>query len=184
MDDAEIIALYLARKEQAIIESQTKYGSYCHTIAENIVGRREDADECVNSTYLAAWNAIPPHQPAVLRTFLGKLTRRISLDHLRHTTRQKRGGGEMTLVLEELADCVGSDDVETEIEMRELSACLTKFLTGLPEDDRDAFVCRYWHFAPMEKVAGAMGWSVSKTKSRLFRMRKQLGDLLEKEGYL
>ena len=97
MDDAEIVALYLARKEQAIIESQIKYGSYCHTIAENIVGCREDADECVNSTYLAAWNAIPPHQPAVLRTFLGKLTRRISLDHLRRTTRQKRGGGEMVM---------------------------------------------------------------------------------------
>lgn len=106
MDDQEIVALYWARSEQAISETSSKYGSYCYSIAYNILHSSEDAEESVNDTYNDAWNSIPPHRPSVLSTFLGKITRRISIDRWRRRTAEKRGGGEMSLVLDELQECV------------------------------------------------------------------------------
>lgn len=106
MEDSAIVTLYWQRSEQAIAESDTKYGPYCGHIAYGLLQNSEDAQECVSDTWLAAWNAMPPHRPAVLRLFLGKLTRRLSLQRLRRQGRLKRGGGEAALALEELGDCV------------------------------------------------------------------------------
>ena len=113
MEDNILVELYWARSEDAISETSTKYGKYCYTIAYHILANPEDAEESVNDTYLDAWNAMPPHRPAVLSTFLGKITRRISIDKWRRRTADKRGGGEIPLVLDELADFVPSGhDVE------------------------------------------------------------------------
>lgn len=183
MEDSMIVALYWARSEQAIAESEQKYGAYCRTIAAGIVGDPEDAEECVNGTWLGAWNAIPPHRPAVLRTFLGKITRRIAIDRWRTMSRRKRGGGETALALEELEDCLSGGDVQREIEQKELTEILNRFLAELPDGKRDAFMCRYWQMASIEEIAAAFGWSVSKTKSQLLRTREKLARRLREEGY-
>ena len=113
MEDAKILLLYWNRDEQAIPATAEKYGSYCTTIARNILGNHEDAEECVNDTYLRAWNSMPPHRPAILSTFLGKIVRNLSLNRYHHNAAQKRGGGQAVIVLDELADIVsGKDDVE------------------------------------------------------------------------
>ena len=113
MDDAQIVQLYWDRNEQAIRATADKYGNYCTSIAKNILGNQEDAEECVNDTYLTAWNAMPPHRPSILSTFLGKITRNLSFNRYKHNTADKRGGGEMPAVLEELSDLVsGKDNVE------------------------------------------------------------------------
>ena len=120
MDDKNIVQLYWERSEQAIVETDSKYGAYCYSIAYNALANNEDAEESVSDTYMAAWNKLPPHRPSILATFLGKITRRISIDRWRNLNRAKRGGGEVTLALEELEQCVaGSHDVEKEIEKTE-----------------------------------------------------------------
>ena len=111
MDDAQIVQLYWDRNEQAIHATSDKYGNYCTSIAKNILGNQEDAEECVNDTYLNAWNAMPPHRPSILSAFLGKITRNLSFNRYKHNTADKRGGGEIPAVLEELSDLVsGKDD--------------------------------------------------------------------------
>lgn len=112
MDDAKIVQLYWDRNEQAIPATADKYGRYCTSIANNILGNNEDAEECVNDTYLNAWNSMPPHRPSILSTFLGKIVRNLSFNRYKHNTADKRGGGELPVVLEELSDLVsGKDDV-------------------------------------------------------------------------
>ena len=113
MDDTQIIQLYWDRNDQAIPATAEKYGNYCTSIAKNILGNNEDAEECVNDTYWSAWNAMPPNKPSILSTFLGKITRNLSIKRYNRNTADKRGGGQLTVVLDELADCVsGKDDVE------------------------------------------------------------------------
>ena len=125
MEDDSIVNLYWARSENAISETSKKYGNYCYSIAYSILGNVEDADESVNDTYLDAWNNIPPHRPSILSTFLGKITRRISIDKWRGRTAEKRGGGEIVLVLDELSDCIPSNqNVEHEVEAAELLTTL------------------------------------------------------------
>ena len=132
MDDAQIVQLYWDRDEQAIPATSEKYGNYCTSIAMNILGNQEDAEECVNDTYLNAWNAMPPHRPSILPTFLGKITRNLSFNRYKHHTADKRGGGEMPAVLEELSDLVsGRDDVEQAFDQRELTKAIDTFLDGL-----------------------------------------------------
>lgn len=122
MEDARIVDMYWARSEKAIAETSEKYGNYCYSIAYHILADPEDAEECVNDTWLGAWNSMPPHRPALLSTFLGKITRRISIDKWRRRTAEKRGGGEMALALDELSECVPSGhDVEREAESAELA---------------------------------------------------------------
>lgn len=154
MEDTQIVSLYWARNEDALAETAAKYGRYCFQIAYNILSSREDADESVNDTYLSAWERIPPHEPAVLSAFLGKITRRISLNRWRSKSRKKRGGGEVILALEELRECIpSSEDVERRMEQRELSRAITRFLSGLSETERNVFVCRYWYLADIKKSA-------------------------------
>ena len=183
MDDAMIVSLYWDRNEQAIKESELKFGSYCHAIAYRILGDREDANESVNDTWLAAWKSIPPHRPSVLSTYLGKLTRRISLNKLRDKGRDKRGGGEVALSLDELAECVSNrQNVEQTTELSELTKAINSFLADLPTTERDVFVCRYWFFASLREIGEKFELSEAKIKSMLFRTRKKLQAHLEKEG--
>lgn len=185
MEDNTLVELYWARSEDAISETSAKYGKYCYTIAYHILANPEDAEESVNDTYLDAWNAMPPHRPAALSTFLGKITRRISIDKWRKRTADKRGGGEIPLVLDELADFIPSGhDVERTIMERELVDMLNAFLAGLPIQESDVFVCRYFFLMPLTKICEKFSYSPSKTKSMLARTRKKLLTYLKKEGLL
>lgn len=182
MDDLQIVELYWARAEEAIAETQNKYGPYCYSIAFNILCSREDACDAVNDTYMGAWNSMPPHRPSVLSTFLGKITRRISINMWKRRRTEKRGGGEMPLALEELSDCVpSSSDVEREMEEKQLSALLNSFLLGLRETEQQVFLCRYWYLDSITSICERFGFSQSKVKSMLARTRKKLRLYLEKE---
>lgn len=185
MEDSNIVRLYWERSENAIAETALKYGKYCFTIADNILQNKEDANESVNDTYWSAWNAIPPNKPTVLRTFLGKLTRRISLKKWRDENREKRGGGEVTLALEELEECIPSGtEVEEEILATELTEILNRFLAGLPETERNIFLCRYWYLDSIAQICRTYRFSESKVKSMLYRTRKKLQNHLNEEGIL
>lgn len=185
MDDDRIVNLYWSRSENAISETSKKYGNYCYSIAYNILGNAEDADESVNDTYLDAWNSIPPHRPSILSTFLGKITRRISIDKWRSRTAEKRGGGEIVLVLDELSDCIPSNQsVEHEVELAELSQLIDSFVMLLPPMERRVFVCRYWYLDPIADIAQRFGFSQSKVKMILCRQRKKLLNCMEREAFL
>lgn len=184
MDDAKIIDLYWQRSEAAILETETKYGHYLFSIANRILPFREDAQECVNDTYLDAWNAMPPTRPSILSAFLGKLTRRISIDRWRSLNAEKRGGSTVTLALEELEGCIpGGTDPAAEVEARELAEAINRFLDALPRTERQIFVMRYFHLAGITEIAGKFRMSSSKVKSMLHRTRKKLRSHLAKEGY-
>lgn len=184
MDDQAIIDLYFDRSERAISETALKYGNYCFSIAFNILADKEDSEESVNDTYMAAWNNIPPRLPSVLATFLGKITRNISLNRWKSLRAYKRGGGEVTLALDELAGCIaGGDDPAESVEKKELLRSVNRFLAGLPETERKVFVCRYWYLDPIQTIADRLGWSQSKVTSMLHRTRGKLRKHLEKEGF-
>lgn len=183
MDDCAIIGLYNARSEDAITETAKKYGGYCYSIAYNILHSDEDSEECVNDTYLRAWNAIPPQKPSVLSAFLGKITRNLSLDRYRKYTSEKRGAGEIPLALDELGECVQStDSVEKTVNDRELTEALNRFLTSLTAEKRKIFMRRYWYLSPVKEIAADFGFTESKVKMILFRTREGLREFLEKEG--
>ena len=184
MEDQKIIDLYWNRDESAITETADKYGRYIHGISLQILNDPEDAAECTNDTYHAAWNAMPPHRPSILSAFLGKITRRISIDRWRRQTAAKRGGCEIPLVLDELKDCVcGDKNVEQELQRRELIRLINRFLSGLPPVERRGFLCRYWYLDSIAAIGERFGFSQSKTASMLHRIRKKLCTLLAKEGY-
>ena len=184
MDDKSIVDLYLNRNEEAITHTDEKYGRYCFCIAYNILTNREDAEESVSDTYMAAWNAIPPRRPSVLSTFLGKITRHISIDRWRARSAEKRGGGELPLALEELNDCIaGMQNVEMEYERKEISRAYHKFLDALPITERRVFLCRYWYVDSIEMIAERFGFSQSKVKTMLHRTRSKLRKQLAEEGY-
>lgn len=183
MDDKDIIALYFDRKENAVRETSQKYGKYCFSIAYNILQNEADANESVNDTYLNAWNSIPPHRPAVLSSFLGKITRNISLKKWRDMRAQKRGSGEVALVYDELSECITSDtDIHAELEAKEIAVFIDDFLKTLPDTERRVFVCRYWYFDSISSICVQFGFSESKVKSMLFRTRNKLLKKLKKEG--
>lgn len=185
MGDQEIIDLYFQRSENAISETASKYGGYCYSIAYNILTNNEDAEESVSDTYLAAWNAMPPRRPSILATFLGKITRRLSIDRWRSRNAYKRGGGEIILALEELEDCVADGQtVEKAYDRKHLAAVFNRFLDALPETERRVFLCRYWYMDPIAYIAAHFGFSDSKVTSMLHRTRRKLYTALEKEGLL
>lgn len=185
MEDNRIVDLYWARSEDAITETSEKYGKYCYSIAYNILSNAEDADESVNDTYLDAWHNMPPHRPSILSTFLGKITRRISIDKWRWRTADKRGGDEVSLVLDELSECVPSNlSVEDSVIAGELSAQINRFLGTLAPTERQVLLCRYWYLDPIDKISTDFCFSNSKVKSMLHRTRAKLCAYLEKEGVL
>lgn len=184
MDDRDIIQLYWDRNDQAIGETSVKYGRYCKSIAKNILENEQDAEECVNDTYLSAWNAMPTHWPEQLVTFLGKITRNLSFNKYKFNHAQKRGCGEIVLVLDELADCVsGIDNVEQEIDRMELIGALNAFVAGLPEVKRSLFVRRYWYADPIAEIARAHGMRQGNVAKILERLRKQLRMYLTERGF-
>ena len=185
MEDDRIVELYWMRSENAISETSAKYGKYCHAIAYRILSNTEDADESVNDTYLAAWNSMPPHKPAILSTFLGKITRRTAIDKWRGQKAGKRGGGETALALDELTECVSSEhNVEQEAEERELDRALNTFLEKQAQTERDVFICRYFFLMSVSEICEKFAFSPSKVKSMLSRTRKKLRASLEKEGLI
>lgn len=184
MDDTRIIDLYWARSEEAIHETDQKYGPYCRTIAWNILQDREDSEECVNDTWLQAWNAMPPKKPSLLKAFLGKITRNLALDKYRFYHTQKRNS-EGNLALEELKDCVPHPTTtEQAIDDLALTQALDRFLAGLKPETRKLFLRRYWYASPIRDIARDYGMSVSKVKTTLFRTREKLRVFLEQEGII
>lgn len=185
MEDSGIIALYFQRDPMALMETQEKYGAYCHAISFGILHSPEDAQECVNDTLLRTWEAIPPTKPKVLRAYLGRITRNLSLQKWRSTHTQKRGGGEVALALEELSEFISSktDPAQT-VEAKELQAAVGRFLKTLKPQDREIFLARYWYFTPVKDIAVKFGYSQSKVKTSLFRAREKLRTFLEQEGLL
>lgn len=183
MEDKQIVALYFERSETAISETAYKYGNYCRYIAYNILHNHEDSEECVNDTYLKAWNNIPPHQPSVLKTFLGKITRNLSLDKYEQHHAAKRYSGQLPLIFDELQECLpASDNTENIIEEMTLTDILNRFLSSLSLEQRKIFMRRYWYFASIKEIAAAYGMRESKIKMSLLRSRNALKTLLEKEG--
>lgn len=183
MDDGQIIDLYWARSEAAISETAKKYSKYCHTIAFNILHNHEDSKECVNDTYRRAWGAIPPRRPNRLSTFLGKITRNLSLNKYAQYAAEKRGSGQVPLVLDEQQDCIPAvGSVEQTIEDAALGEIFNRFLDALPTDTRKVFMRRYWYFSPIKEIAEDYNFSQSKVKMTLLRARNELKQILEKEG--
>ncbi len=185
MDDQAIIDLYWQRSENAIVETDAKYGRLCYSLAYNVLANKEDAEESVSDTYLAAWKAIPPHRPASLTAFLSKLARRTAIDHWRSRTAEKRGGGQVPLALDELLDCASPQpDVEDAAISKEARVCLNRFLDGLPKTERIVFLRRYFLLEPIGDIGKSLGFSEGKVTSMLHRTRKKLRAHLTKEGYL
>lgn len=183
MEDEKIIQLLWRRSETAIVHMQQKYGRYCFSIAQRILNNREDAEECVSDTYLAAWNQIPPKRPDSLAAFLGRITRNLSISRWRSVSAKMRGGGEMTLALEELAQCVaGPWDVAREMEQKELRTAIASFCRELPRHERILFLKRYYYLRTVPEIAAETGFSQAKVKSCLHRTRSKLKKMLEKEA--
>ena len=183
MEDMQIVDLYFARNEQAIGETDVKYGKYLFSIAHNILYDRLDAEEAVNDTYMGAWHSIPPHRPNRLSTYLGKITRRCALEKWKTNHAKKRGGGEVPLALEEFSECIsGNDSPQSQLEMKELTQTINAFLKTLPETEQRIFICRYWYLHPIKTIARDFGFTESKVKSMLSRTRTKLKISLQKEG--
>lgn len=184
MDDHDIIQLYWDRNDQAIQATSEKYGHYCKAIAKNILNSEEDAEECVNDTYLNAWNAMPTHWPEQLAAFLGKITRNLSFNRYKRNHTGKRGGGEIALVLDELADCIsGADDVEQVFDRRELVKAINSFVRSLSLSKRNIFVRRYWYADSVSDIANGCGMPQGTVSKTLERTRKQLKAYLAERGF-
>ncbi|MBE6542410.1 MAG: sigma-70 family RNA polymerase sigma factor [Ruminococcaceae bacterium] len=184
MDDESIVRMFWARDEQAIPSTADKYGKYCISIAQNILGNKEDAEECVNDAYLQAWNSIPPHRPNVLSTFLGRLVRNLSINKYRHNIVKKRGGGQATVVLEEISELISDgESIENLLERRELLKSIEDFLDKLPENKRRIFVCRYWFFESVTEISNRFGITENSVSVTLNRLRKKLHKHLLERGF-
>lgn len=185
MDDKQILDLYWERSEAAISETSKKYGKYCRYIASNILHNDEDSEECVNDTYLRAWNSIPPNRPSVLKTFLGKITRNLSLDRYELLNAKKRNGGQMSLIFDEIQECIPSlDSTENIVEEIALTDILNRFLSSLSLEQRKIFMRRYWYLSPIKEIATEYGMSESKIKMSLFRSRNELKKIIRERRYL
>ena len=183
MKDHEILDLYFARDERALRESSDKYGGYCHSIAQNILHNLQDAEECVNDTWLQAWMSIPPARPARLGQYLGGITRHLSLDKYRQRGKATNGG-EVTVALDEIGDIVASEiSVADQAAQREMLMAIDRFLWELPERECNLFIRRYYHMDEIKMIAKRYGLSVANVKKILSRTRQKLRTYLEKEGW-
>ena len=183
MEDFKIVDLYWSRSETAISESERKYGKILRSLSFSLLSSHEDAEECVNDTYLDAWNAMPTARPTYLGAFLSKITRRISIDRFRNQHRQKRGG--IDTVLEELNDCIPSDsDVVKEYESQRLASALNRFLFAQPTQKRVMFLRRYFYSQSISEIAHGLEVAESTVKVTLYRMREALRKELEEQDLL
>ena len=184
MKDAEIVALYWDRNEEAIQQTQQKYGAYLTKIAYNILSDFEDSKECVNDTYLKAWNSMPPHRPGILSTYLGKIARQLSIDVFRKKHSTKRYASEYAASLDELGDSFpDSTAPEQTLDAKLLDDAINRFLRTLPDDARNTFIGRYYFFDSLKNVAAYCGMSEARAKSMLYRTRQSLKAYLVKEGF-
>ncbi len=183
MDDRRIVDLYWARDEHAILESDKKYGRMLHSLSYSLLSSREDAEECVNDTYLDAWGAMPTARPEFLGAFLSKITRRISVDRFRKKHREKRGG--IDNLTAELSECIsGGRTPSEEYDDKRISEQLNEFLYGQPKEKRVMFVLRYFYSSSIDEIADRLDISESKVKTTLFRMRAELKERLEEQELL
>lgn len=184
MEDENILDLYFARNEQAVVETDRKYGGYCFSLANSILNDRQDAEETVSDTYLKVWDTIPPKRPNVLKLFLAKITRNLAFSRWRKYTAEKRGGGEMELVLEELAGCLAAPgSVEDRMNGQELARTIRAFLNTLPVREQDIFLRRYFFVEESETIARRYGMKPATVLRTLSRTRQKLKHYLTQEGY-
>lgn len=184
IEDEKIIQLYFDRNEKAIQATADKYGHYCNSIAYQILNNREDAEECVTDTYLKAWNSIPPNKPSILRLFLGKITRNRAFDLYKKNTADKRGGGEVTIVLDELADCVASgSEPDKEFNRKQMQDAINSFLGTLSKEKCAIFVRRYWYAESISEISKRYSMSENYVSVSLCRLRKKLYDYLIERGF-
>ncbi len=184
MTDQAIIELYWRRDEAAIIASDEKYGRYCLAVAGNILPQREDAEECVNDTWLRAWQAMPPEKPRILQMFFARITRNLAISRWRALHAERRGGGEIALVLDELRECLPADrEVEDTAAAREMLRTLNRLLGALPERERGIFLRRYFFAEPTAQIAARYHITTQTALVILSRTRKRLRNALEKEGF-
>ncbi len=185
MQDEQIVDLYFDRNERALMETTDKYGNYCRTIARTILNDEEAVKECFNDTLFQSWNAMPPHRPNCLKTFVGKITRNVSLQRVRTTHAVKRGGGETVAAIDELQECIpdrsahSAEQIEEEMVIREV---LDNVLAGLSVQNRRIFVRRYWYCNSIEDIAKAFAMTEGNVRTALSRVRSKLRDALEKAG--
>lgn len=180
--DEAIIEMYFSRDERAIAESNTAYGAYCLTVADNILSSAEDAKECVNDTWMRAWNSIPPQRPSVLRLFFAKITRNLAYNKARESGALKRGGT-LHAALDELEGVIGENHIERHIESVELTRIINEFLATLDERERGVFVRRYFFVEATKTIAERYAISNANVLTILSRTRKKLKCHLEREGY-
>lgn len=181
MEDRQIVDLLFSREEQGIYEMDQKYHGYCQSIAWHILGSPEDAEECVNDTWLQTWSCIPPHRPDSLQAFVGKITRRGAIDRYRKRNAARRPDTHLVDVEQETEEVQGAwNAVEQELEQKELADLLNHFLARLPERDRDIFVRRYWYMDSLEEIATRHRRSVGSIRGNLYRNRRKLKEFLEK----
>lgn len=183
MEDKQIVDLFWERSESAISETQRKYGKYCYFIAHNILYNIEDSEECVNDTYMRAWNSMPQQRPSVLKTFLGKITRNLALNRYKALSANKRNSGQVPLALDELQECIpGEDNTANVVDDLALAEVFNCFLASLSKERRKVFMRRYWYLDSIKEIAADFSMSESKVKMSLMRSRNELKSLLEMEG--
>ena len=184
MEDEKIIELYFARNEKAVTETDRKYGGYCFTLANSILYNREDAEESVSDTYLKTWNAIPPQKPSMLKMFLAKISRNLSFSRWRKLSAEKRGGGAMELVLQELDTCIPAPGkVEDNLMGKELAKTIRCYLNTLSQREQDIFLRRYFFVEETETIAQRYGMKPATVLRTLYRTREKLKHFLTREGY-
>ena len=184
MEDREIVDLYLKRDENAIVATKTKFGKYIVTIAQNILGSVDDALEVENDTYLKTWNSIPPTVPLNFKTFLGRISRNLSIDMYRKSNSEKHGSGNISLLLDELSESLPSNDGKPDeaLDSAELSHALSAFLKAQDSDKRVMFIKRYWYGASIDDIASEMSLTQNNVAVSLHRTRAALKEYLESEG--
>ena len=186
MDDSRIIDLFWKRDETAIAETEAVYGRYCRKIAFNILGVEEDVQECLNDTWLGAWNSIPPARPACLSAFLGKITRNLAISRYRAGHALKRTGDRLSESLDELGDfaAASANNVEEAVDRSALEAAINRYLDSVSDKQRRLFVRRYFYMDSVAEIAQMYGLGQSDVKVTLLRMRRALQKVLEDEGLM
>lgn len=182
MYDEQIVRLFLDRSDQALLETQKKYGAYARRIIENILPSTEDCEECLNDVYWKLWERIPPEKPNSLKAFVGTIARNTAISRFRAAHAEKRGGSAV-LSLSELEECVEGRRIDDELQKRSLTELLNRFLAELPRETRIIFVKRYWYFSSIQQISEEMDCAEGKIKMSLHRTRKKLKEYLKKEGY-
>lgn len=183
MNDREIVNLFRDRNEDAVSEAKKRYEDYCLYIANNVLRNRQDAEECVNDALLSAWNSIPPQNPENLKTYLGKLVREAAINRWRAENRQKRIKSDICQSLDEIAEIVSGGNVEDDIEEKELSSAISRFLYSVDETKRNVFIRRYWHYDSIDCICKRYGFKKSRVLMMLKRTRDDLAEYLKKEGF-